>query len=64
VARHAVDIARRGGRHPRDRREQAIAVATSASAMPGAPVASVTWVMFARPMNACMIPQTVPNRPT
>ena len=27
-------------------------------------LASVTWVMFDRPTKACMIPQTVPNRPT
>ncbi|MNS98851.1 hypothetical protein D3C72_1332310 [compost metagenome] len=41
-----------------------MAVATSASAMPGATVASVTCVRAARPVKACMIPQTVPKRPT
>ena len=32
--------------------------------MPGATVASVTCVMLARPTKACMMPHTVPNRPT
>jgi hypothetical protein len=41
-----------------------MAVATSASAMPGATVASVTCCRLDSPMNACMIPHTVPNRPT
>src|ERR1044071_6290155 len=41
-----------------------IAVATSASAMPGATCASVACCTFARLRNACMMPHTVPNRPT
>jgi hypothetical protein len=41
-----------------------MAVATRASAMPGATVASVTCCRLARPVKACMMPQTVPNRPT
>ena len=41
-----------------------MAVATSASAMPGATCASVAWPTFASPRNAFMIPHTVPNSPT
>src|SRR5512134_863385 len=40
------------------------AVATSASAMPGATCASVACCTLARPRKACMMPHTVPNRPT
>ena len=39
------------------------AVATSASAMPGATVASVAFPVIAMPEKAFMIPHTVPNRP-
>src|SRR5690606_12335627 len=39
-----------------------MAVAMSASAIPGATAASVACCMLDRPMKACMIPQTVPNR--
>src|SRR3990170_8013199 len=39
------------------------AVAISASAMPGATVASVALPVWAMPEKAFMIPQTVPNRP-
>jgi hypothetical protein len=41
-----------------------MAVATSASAMPGATVASVTDCRLASPVKACMMPHTVPNNPT
>jgi hypothetical protein len=41
-----------------------MAVATSASAMPGATLARVTYCRAPRPVNACMIPHTVPNSPT
>src|SRR3990170_4162906 len=40
------------------------AVATSASAMPGATCASVACCTLARLRNACMMPHTVPNSPT
>ena len=40
-----------------------MAVATSASAMPGATLARLACCRFDRPVNACMIPQTVPKRP-
>src|SRR5688572_5179835 len=40
------------------------AVAISASAMPGATIASVACCALPRPWNAPMIPQTVPKRPT
>src|SRR5450432_3243978 len=41
-----------------------IAVASSASAMPGATTASEVFLDAAIDRNAVMIPQTVPNRPT
>ena len=40
-----------------------IAVAISASAMPGATLASVAWLTLASPRNAFMMPHTVPKRP-
>ncbi len=40
-----------------------IAVATSASAMPGATAASVACATFDNPRNEFMIPHTVPNKP-
>ena len=41
-----------------------MAVATSASEMPGATMASVACCTFPRPEKALMMPQTVPNSPT
>src|SRR5262249_27996658 len=41
-----------------------IAVATSASAMPGATCASVACATLERLRKACIIPHTVPKRPT
>src|SRR5688572_24770880 len=41
-----------------------MAVATSASAIPGATMASVTCCTFPIEVNAFMIPHTVPNNPT
>src|SRR5690606_32390000 len=41
-----------------------IAVAISASEMPGATLAMVASLTLARPWNEIMIPHTVPNRPT
>ena len=41
-----------------------IAVAISASEMPGATIAMVDVLQSARPWNAPMMPHTVPNRPT
>ena len=40
-----------------------MAVATSASAMPGATDASVACCTFDSPRKAFMMPHTVPNRP-
>ena len=52
------------GDHRRDRREQAQAVANSASAMPGATTARLVLCCPAMSEKLRMIPQTVPNRPT
>ena len=41
-----------------------IAVASSASAMPGATTARFVVCAFEMPMKEFMMPQTVPNRPT
>ena len=41
-----------------------MAVATSASAMPGATIASVACCTLPSELKALMMPQTVPNRPT
>ncbi len=41
-----------------------IAVAISASAMPGATVPNVACATWARPRNEFMMPHTVPNSPT
>ncbi len=40
-----------------------IAVANSASAMPGATTARLVFLLAAMPEKECMMPQTVPNRP-
>ena len=40
------------------------AVASSASAMPGATTARLVVCDFEMPMKLFMMPQTVPNRPT
>ncbi|MNE85295.1 hypothetical protein D3C80_1822800 [compost metagenome] len=40
-----------------------IAVAISASAIPGATICSVACFTEPKPIKACMIPHTVPNRP-
>ena len=41
-----------------------MAVATKASAMPGATIASVACFTWPKPMKAFRMPHTVPNKPT